>query len=123
MSEIVFGPGETLIRRGPAIYLGGYAGLGEEGVQGELLLTNKRLAFTITKKVGFLGLGGKRTEVVFNIPISNVMMARVDVTGILRKSKELVITLEDLGTINNVRFRIEDPEGWRTAIQKAMSEA
>jgi hypothetical protein len=74
----------------------------------------------VSKSVGFLGLGGKRTDVIFNVPIASIMMARVETVGLVLKSRELVITFEDMGMVQNVRFKIEDPEGWATAIQGAL---
>jgi len=118
--SIVFGAGESEIRRGPGTYLGGYTRLGKTGVEGELLLTNKRLAFLVSKSVGPLGLGGKRTNVIFNVPLANVTLAQVEETGLVFKSKELVISFEDKGILQNPRFRVEDPQGWVTAIQAAL---
>jgi hypothetical protein len=121
--SIIFGVGESEVRRGPGMYLGGYTRLGKTGTQGELLLTNKRLVFLVSEKTGPLGLGGKRTNVIFNVPLANVTMARMEETGLVRKSKELVLTFEDWGMLQNPRFKIEDPEGWVTAIQAMLGRA
>jgi hypothetical protein len=74
----------------------------------------------VSEKVGPLGLGGKRTNVIFNVPLANVMMAQIQETGLVRKSRELVLTFEDFGMLQNPRFKIEDPEGWVTAIQATL---
>jgi hypothetical protein len=48
------------------------------------------------------------------------MMAQIQETGLVRKSRELVLTFEDFGMLQNPRFKIEDPEGWVTAIQATL---
>jgi len=138
MSTFLLGPGEHAIRDEPnAVYHKGYSRFGYP-MFGRLILTNKRFIFIHQEFVERGGFLSKKKElrtvgVKINLPTSNVLGAMTETRERKKNtlddppslfSKErynvLIVSLDTPEGQENPSFEVREPEGWVSAIQKAV---
>ena len=138
MCAFMLGRDEHAIRDEPsALYHRGHSRYGYH-MSGRLILTNKRLIFIHQELVERGGFLSKKKElrnvgVKINLPISNVLGAITETRERKKNtiddppslfSKEqysvLIISLDTQEGQENPSFEVSDPEGWVSALQKAI---
>jgi len=113
----VLGQGESVVREGDADYTGGHTTKGEK-IKGKLILSNKRIRFDYTSKAGMFRT---RTDVLFNVTVDKIVACRIEKMSILG-AKGLKIEFEDRnGIMQHPIFKIQDPDGWVSAINQIMA--
>jgi len=128
--SLVLGPGETVLREEQSVwYTGGYSRYGDP-MWGKLLLSNKRFAFVQQRTVEEGRI--KKTQrietigIKINLPREKVLGAQSEArsrkTGTFSKENfsVLIVSLDTDNGMENPVFRVTDPKGWETAIQRAM---
>lgn len=138
MSTFLLGRDEHAIRDEPTVwYHRGHSRYGYP-MLGRLIMTNKRFIFIqqeVVERGGFLSKTKelRTVGVKINLPISSVLGAMIE-TRIRKKgtldeppslfSKEqynvLIVSLDTPDGQENPSFEVKDPEGWVSAIQKAI---